>query len=131
MASNTMKNKEYGQKMNKGDRVAEKVAETLAGFDAMERLDAGPDFFSKLQARINAGSGEPAPADWPRFFSPILRPAFLALLIAINIVSVVFVARTGQARDKAEKATVGTVARDYSLDQNLHELYFAAEDVEP
>jgi hypothetical protein len=126
-----MKNKEYGQNMDKGDRIAEKVAETLAGFDSMERLDAGPDFFAKLRARIDAGPGEPAPAGWPRFFSPILRPAFLALLIVSNIVSAVFIARTGQTRDKAEKATVGTVARDYSLDQNLHELYFAAEDVEP
>jgi hypothetical protein len=129
-----MKSKESGQTMRTADGVAEKVAETLACLDRLERLEAGADFIARVQARIGAGAGKPARAGgrgWPGFFSPVLRPAFLALLIATNIVTVVFLARTRLAGAKAEKATVGAVARDYALDQDLHELYFAAEDLVP
>jgi hypothetical protein len=134
LASNEMKSKESRQKMKTADAVAEKVAETLACLERLERLEAGADFVASVQARINAGAGKPAWAGgrgWPRFFSPVLRPAFLALLIVTNIVTVIFLARTQPAGEKAEKATVGAVVRDYAMDQNLHELYFAAEDVKP
>jgi hypothetical protein len=133
LASKIMKYKETGQKMAKQDHVRAKVEETLASLDHMEQLQAGPAFISRLQARLAAGAGQPAQSRrlfrLPQVYAPVLRPVLLALLILVNLLTVVFVARTSAAQGKAEKTSILTVAKDYSLDQNLDELYFAGKEM--
>jgi hypothetical protein len=133
MASKTMKNKECEQNMAKQDLVREKVEETLASLDRMERLDAGPAFFQRLQARLGTEAEKPVRPGLlrlPKVFAPVLRPALLAILVLVNILTVVFVAKAGAHREEVEKASVMTVAADYSLNQNLDEFNFAGEEVE-
>jgi hypothetical protein len=128
-----MKNKECEQNMAKQDLVRKKVEETLTCLDRLERLDAGPAFFSRLQARLGAAAEKPVQPGLfrlPRVFTPVLRPALLALLVLVNILTVVFVAQAGVHREEVEKASVMTVAHDYSLNQSLDEFNFAGEDVE-
>jgi hypothetical protein len=132
IASKIMKNKECEQNMAKQDLVRDKVEETLASLDRMERLDAGPAFFSKLQARLGAKTEKPVRPGWfrlPKVFAPALRPALLAILVLVNILTVVFVAKTGTQQKEVEKASVMTVAADYSLSQNLDEFNFAGAEV--
>lgn len=133
LASKTMKNKGCEQEMTKHDHVREKVEETLASLDRMEQLEAGPAFFSRLQERLAAGEGEPAPSRLlrlPGVFVSILRPVFLAILILVNLLTVVFVAKTSNSRGKVKKASVMILAVDYSLNQNPDELHFTGEEVE-
>jgi hypothetical protein len=128
-----MKNKEFEQNMTKQDLVREQVEETLASLDRLERLDAGPAFFSRLQARLGAEAEKPVHSSLfrlPRVFTPVLRPALLAILVLVNILTVVFVAKAGAHREEVEKASVMAVAHDYSLNQSLDEFNFAREDVE-
>jgi hypothetical protein len=124
-----MKNKEFEQNMTKQDLVREQVEETLASLDRLERLDAGPAFFSRLQARLGAEAEKPVHSSLfrlPRVFTPVL----LAILVLVNILTVVFVAKAGAHREEVEKASVMAVAHDYSLNQSLDEFNFAREDVE-
>lgn len=114
--------------MAKQDLVREKVEETLASLDRMERLDAGPAFFSKLQARLGAEAERPVRFRLPNLLAPALRPALLAILVLVNILTVVFVAKAGARREGLEKATVMAVAADYSLGQNLDEFDLAGEE---
>jgi hypothetical protein len=118
-------------KMTEQDLVRKEVEKTLASLDRMERLDAGSAFFAKLQARLEAEARKPAPARRPGFFPvllPRLRPVLLGLLILINILTVVFVAKAGRSGAGAKKTSVMTVADDYSLDQNLDDFNLSGEE---
>jgi hypothetical protein len=117
--------------MAKQDTVREHVDEILTSMDHMERLDAGPAFFSKLRARLNTEAI--APSRRPRLFPvwvPKLRPVFLALLILVNLVTVIFAIRAGASGEKSKKTSLGIVAEDYSLDQNLADLYSSSEETQ-
>ena len=113
------------------DLVRKNVEETLASLDRLERLDAGPAFLSKLQARLEAEVKKTVPSPRPGFFPvliPRLRPVLLGLLILINILTVVFVARASRYREEMKKTSLMTVANDYALNQNLDEFNLSGEE---
>jgi len=111
-------------------RVNEEVEKTLSLMDRMERLEAGPYFYIRLEARLQEArlqearlqearlqeaqlrSVAEAPRQWlPSFLGGrILQPVMLALLMVINIVSVVYFAAGPIKTNGKEKALQTYVA---------------------
>jgi hypothetical protein len=112
--------------MAKQEQIRKKVEETLASLDHMEQLEAGPTFYSRLKARIDAGKGKPAPSSL-FFFPRAFRPVLLAILILINLITIVHVVKSGGSGEKVEPVSIKTVAADYSFNQNLDDLIFSGE----
>jgi hypothetical protein len=76
--------------MDKQKRVQEEVEKTMSLLDRMQNLEAGPYFYTRVQARLRSKEREEK-TKLPGFFSArVLKPAFLVLLLMINLISVFF-----------------------------------------
>lgn len=76
--------------MDKRNRIREEVDLTLKAMDRMQDIEAGPYFYTRLEARLNSRKKE------IRSWLPglggtrVLRPVMLSLLLLVNLVSAVF-----------------------------------------
>lgn len=76
--------------MDKKKRIEQEVEETLAVMDRLDRLEAGPYFYTRVQARMRSRDKEktgiiPGPGWWS-----ILKPVMMTLLLLVNLVSAAF-----------------------------------------
>jgi hypothetical protein len=109
--------------------VRDEVARTLASLDHLAQLEAGPDFLPRLRARMAAtGLLTAPPRRFPRILMPALRPALLALLLLVNLLTIAFVARANRSGKDAGPGSVMAVAADYSLTQDADDLLPAREE---
>lgn len=103
--------------MDKEKRLQEDVEKTLEMMDRMESLEAGPYFYTRLEAKLH--SREKEKRHWE------LKPVLLTLLIVINVVSAVFFlvesinTRTGR---EEYQTNISTFLEDYSLNRNTYDI---------
>ena len=76
--------------MTKEDRVREEVEKTMSLLDRMENLEAGPYFYTRVEAILRGREKEEKMKQPGIFGVKVLKPAFLALLLLVNLVSAVF-----------------------------------------
>ena len=69
--------------MNKESRIELEITKTLACLDKIENIEAGPFFYNRLRAKIET------PAESP--VKQMLRPAFLILLVIVNLVTAIVI----------------------------------------
>ncbi len=115
--------------MGKQKRLRDEVDKTLGIMDQMEPLDAGPYFYTRLQAKLH--SLEKEKKKWlPHFLESAgliyvkkLRPVMLALLIGINVISAVFFLVESKSTRSGEKdqAILSAFVKDYSLNRNTYD----------
>ena len=105
--------------MSKDKRILEEVEKTLASMDRLEKLEAGPYFYTRIEGRLREASRKRIPL-MEKIGGLVLKPAALTLIIVFNVLVTVM---TLQGLDEpaiqkqisgAEKAAA-VFAEDYSL----------------
>lgn len=116
--------------MKKKEFIDEEVDKILQSPEHMDRLEGGPYFYSRVQARIARLEHRPSPSLFDVFAQKLLRPAFVTLIIVINLFTAIyaFVGTQSQRNDKKNYMTA--VAADYSLNQGIYELYLTTNEPE-
>lgn len=92
--------------MDKKKRIEQEVEETMKAMDRLDRLEAGPYFYTRLEARLKSRQKEktgilPVPG-WFR----LLKPVMMTLLVLINLVSATyFLIEPGDSSEASGKIT--------------------------
>ena len=113
--------------MDKEKRIQEEVDMTMEIMDRMETLEAGPYFYTRLEAKLRSRERENK-YGWPHItllWDRALRPVLLALFIIINVISAVFFLATSPhtRTNRAQYQTdISTFIQDYSLDRNTYDI---------
>lgn len=101
--------------MNKEDRIEQEIAKTLACLDNIENIEAGPYFYSRLRAKLETPV-EPREHWYRRLFGmQLLRPAFLILLVVVNLITAVLVLQNKSGSVDYRGEHLSAVAEEYSL----------------
>ena len=111
--------------MDKRKKVREEVEKTMSLLDRMQNLEAGPYFYTRVQARLHSKerkkktilSGFPG--------ARVLKPALLLLLLMINLISVfVFLKGPGDTAvvEKKYRSYASQLVREYWPSQNTYDI---------
>jgi hypothetical protein len=105
--------------MNREKEIEQEVMKTLRCLDNIEEIEAGPFFYGCLQAKLE-NLNKPCENRLRQIFSRrLLRPAYIILLILINLVSAfVILQHAGNSTDTRtdnRKQNILAVAEEYSL----------------
>lgn len=113
--------------MDKQKRLREEVDKTLEMMDRMESLEAGPYFYTRLEAKLR--SREKKKRHWlpniSQVFNKGLRPVLLTLLIVINVISALFFmvqSQNTRTRQEEYQTNISTFLEDYSLNRNTYDI---------
>jgi len=69
--------------MNRDKKIQEEVQKTMNSLNKLERLEANPYLFTRIEERLKAGVV--TPAERPRSFLQLLQPALVACLLLFNV----------------------------------------------
>ena len=94
------------------EKIEYEVEQTLAAFTQGERLTASPWFAARVRNRLNA-LGE-APAPMGRFVFGTLRPALLALIVTLNLVTAVVAVQRSEQSAETRREYVSSFASEYA-----------------
>lgn len=110
-------NRYRGMTMTQRDhRIEHEIERTLTAFDSSTRLKASPWFAHRVRTRVAAAQDSQAPLRW--FALPRLRPALLALIVLLNLVTAV-VAIQRSEHDAATRVTyIESFASEYAYTTN-------------
>ena len=112
--------------MDKRKRIREEVELTLRAMDQMQDIEAGPYFYTRLEARLKSRRKESV--SWLPSGTRVLRPAMLSLLLLINVFTAIFFL-SGPAEtetgNKAMYAYISEMTTGYYKDQKGYDSYVA------
>jgi hypothetical protein len=107
--------------------IEEEIDKTLAAMDRMEKLEAGPYFYTRLKPRLDSREKK-ATARLPgTLLSRMLRPVLVTLLLLLNVVTALLIlSDTGKpaAEEKALYSYVSTLTGEYWQEGNSYADYF-------
>ncbi|MFH1198098.1 MAG: hypothetical protein V1720_20520 [bacterium] len=100
--------------MDKETKIIEEVQKTLQAFENIKNIEANPFLFTRVKANL-----ESRPA-YRRKLSDLLARtkisyAFFVLLLALNIISVIFFVQGNQTTEIAREKFITSFAEEYSL----------------
>lgn len=93
--------------MNKESRIELEITQTLACLDKIKNIEAGPFFYNRLKAKIET------PAESP--VKQMLRPAFLILLVIINLVTAIVIFQNSGGGPDNRRDALTSAAEEYSF----------------
>lgn len=111
--------------MDKRKRVREEVEKTMSLLDRMQNLEASPYFYTRIQAKLSSKEREKKTilSGFPG--ARVLRPAFLLLLLMINLISVFFFLRgsgdTGLV-EKKYRSYASQLVQEYWPTQDTYDI---------
>ena len=105
--------------MSRKKKIEHEVEKTLQCFDSAEKLEENPFFYTRVKARIESRNNEAGKSLW-QFGWSILKPAFLVLIIVINIITVTMYFTSKQSQTGYQEQLMQTFAQEFSLDQSSY-----------
>jgi len=91
--------------------ILKEVEKTMAYFDRLDKVEADPYFFTRLKTRLDT-------VNMPsRNLNGVLRPAWIILLILINLISVITLWSDGSDNDTIRSMYLQEVATDLTINQ--------------
>jgi hypothetical protein len=100
--------------MKNKDTIQNEVRKTMDFLDKMPKLEGNPFLFTRVQARLaEAGEGR-SPQEGSRVWA-IIRPALIALLIVLNVVTIINSLQSSTSRTVDRKEALSMMIDDYSL----------------
>lgn len=100
------------------ESIDRQVEETLRRFDEIETIAGSPFFYTRLQARLeDRGTQKGGVIPWI-LSARALRPAFLALLIALNVVAGIRLFRESGHQSESREENLVVLAGAYSLSRS-------------
>jgi hypothetical protein len=115
---------EGSKPMSRRNRIECEVEKTLAVGDRQEPFAARPDFHARLQARIRNRQGVGRPGLAALFRRSVLVPAALALLLALNIATAVFLLGRPAADSAGRRKSLAVLAEEYDLKPTVVSAYW-------
>ena len=112
-------------KLDKQKHIRDEVEKTMSLLDRVEKLEAGPYFYTRVESRLRSREKEEK-AKLPGILGVrVLKPAFLVLLLMINIISAVFFLveskDTGLA-DKTYSSQASQLVQEYWPSQDTYDI---------
>lgn len=106
--------------MRKNEKqILDEVEKTLGSMDNMPVLNENPFLYSKIKTAIESGDVKENTGTAVDF---ILKPAFLILILIINIITAVYYFNNGGSATNTDEILINTLRQEYSSSQN--ENYF-------
>ena len=102
--------------MKKNEKIEREIGKTLNCFDAAERLKVDPYFYTRLRTRIADEEGGRRSVLKGFFSLNVLRPAFLTVVLLLNILTAVMVFHKPRERTDNREQYLSAFAEEYSLD---------------
>ena len=100
--------------MDREKRIEEAIEQTLQGFEAAERLQANPFFFTRLRARIEGLDRGATRAYRPAL--GFLRLASLVLLVVLNVVTATCFLKSDPSEAYERGELISAFAQEYALE---------------
>lgn len=109
--------------IEKRKRVEEEVDKTLSLMDRLETLETDPYFFTRLKAAIATGDRQRKRLPGFGPVVEVLKPAFVALLIILNLLSILLVTGGNSDATVEKDIYITALAQDYSLESDSYWTY--------
>ncbi len=93
-------------------RIEEEIERTLTAFDPSTRLKASPWFAHRVKTRLTDVQDTQAPMGWFAFRR--LRPALLALIVLLNLVTAVVAIQRSEYDATTRETYVESFASEYA-----------------
>ncbi len=103
--------------MNKKKKIEQEVEKTFRCFDHPEKLADNPFFYTRVKARIEKRGQQTDRNLWP-FGWKILKPAFLVLIVVLNIFTITSYFTADQSKTSEHDQLLKTFAQEFALDQS-------------
>jgi hypothetical protein len=104
--------------MKKAEWIEKQVRETLDLLDRGETMEAGPFFAARIGKRIRSLHAQEAAAKPRTRLRRVLAPGFLALIVVLNLFSLVLTYRSNRRAEPTKQDYLVALAEDYSIRQD-------------
>jgi hypothetical protein len=110
--------------MKKKEIIEREIQKTLDCFGQLDKLTAGPYFYTRLQARLEArpGTASLRPGWSGRL---VWRPVLIGLIIVLNLTTAALVFFSHEQNKESTQASLTTLAAEYDLNQDYSDLFTA------
>lgn len=103
--------------MSTKKKIEQEVEKTLRCFDQPQKLADNPFFYTRVKARIEKRSRQTDSNLW-QFGWKILKPAFLVLIVVLNIFTITNYFTADQSKTSERDQLLKTFAQEFALDQS-------------
>lgn len=103
------------QPMDRNRRIENEVEETLGGFARDISPAPGSDFYARVLARVRSGDEAARGARAPFFRRWVLLPAALGIMITLNVITAVTLARKPASVTPGRQQAMLALAEEYDL----------------
>jgi hypothetical protein len=114
----------YKMKNERKEQIDKEVEKTFQQLDRFERLGNDPFFYTRLQAQLKSVRNQHVPSGLVLFVTRNLRPAFLVLLLLLNLVSALIVFQNRNSASNSQTANISSFADEYSINDKSYDEYF-------
>jgi hypothetical protein len=111
--------------MDRKNKIEQEVEKTIQAFENAERLPKNPFFYTRLRARID-GQERRKRAFPESILKGWLRPVFLGVIVAVNVVTAVYILDKSGAETTREDS-IQIFAEAYALDQSQSDVFLFKE----
>ncbi len=107
--------------MNKKEVINQEVQKTLDCFNHLGKLSPSPYFYTRLQANMKSRP-EQEETRGSIFSSRLWRPAFIGIIIVLNLTTAVLVYLSKSQSKEFANDTLTVLATEYNLNQDDRDL---------
>jgi len=113
--------------MDKQKQIQQEVDKTLETMNHMETLEAGPYFYTRLESKLKSSKREKRYFRIPNIWTILnegLKPAFIIILILINVISALFFLMKSPNRQSRIENSINFsfILEEYSLNPNTYDI---------
>ena len=99
--------------MSRKQKIEQEVEKTLQCFDQIDKIEPSPWFSTRLQARIRSLEDRTERPVLPLFTLKVLKPALLALIVFLNLVTM-FVVFQRESASTRKSELISSFASEYA-----------------
>lgn len=114
----------HKMKNERKERIEKEVEKTLQQLDQFEKLESDPFFYTRLQAKMKSTQNQHNQSAIFSFAGRYLRPAFLILLLVLNLISALVVLQNRNSGSDSQSTNISSFADEYSINDNSYDEYF-------
>ncbi len=113
--------------MNRKIKIKKKVERAFQCLDEIENIECSPFFYTRLQSKIKGLNYKRK--HWYDTLSDkfAFRPAFLAVVVLVNIISAVAVLKNGDDQSGSRVELISEISEEYSLNQYYYDDYIKTD----
>jgi hypothetical protein len=115
---------QHKMKNERKKQIEKEVEKTLQQLDHFEKLESDPFFYTRLQAKMKNTQNQHIQSAILSFAGRHLRPAFLILVLVLNLISALVVFQNRNSGSDSQTINLSSFADDYSINDISYDDYF-------